>query len=682
MRIKSFFLGALFTLTLFGNAQDRERAERAKARAREIVSQMTLDEKVAQAHGIHDANHYRYVPGIDRLGIPALTVTNGPAGVGPGASKSQLRATALPAPIALAASWNPELALQYGALTGQEALALGNNLLEGPDVNIVRVPQGGRTFETYGEDPWLASRIAVANIQGIQSAGVLANVKHYLANNQETDRGTINEIISERALHEIYMPAFEASVREGNVASVMCAYPRVNGGYDCENIPLLRQVLKDSWGFDGFVTSDFGAVHSTVPSALAGTDLEMPDGVHYGDALEKAVKAEQLPVSVLDEMLVRRFSKMIELGLFDPKPTPQPIPFFEHGAMARLIAAQSIVLLKNDGKILPLDRGKIHKVALIGPYAMRPNTGGGGSSHVIPFYTVQPVDGLDAALLSQTEVELLDGTNVSAAVKSAASADVAIVMIGDDEGEDHDHAITLPDAVNQLVEAVISANPRTVVVLKTGSAVLMPWIDKAPAVLEAWYPGQEDGDAVADVLFGSVNPSGKLPLSFPTRVEDTLAKSLNCYPGDGTTVHYCEGLNVGYRYYQSSGVKPLFPFGYGLSYTTFHFDRIRVERSASGALIQFSVTNTGGRAGADVAQLYLTFPPIAEGPEPPHQLKGFQKVKLNSGETKEVTLSIDRRAFSWWSEKLHDWQSAKGQFSIDVGDSSADTPLHANFSVQ
>jgi beta-glucosidase len=524
--------------------------------------------------------------------------------------------------------------------------------------------------------------MAVANIQGLQSAGVLANVKHFVANDQETDRGTINGIVSERTLREVYLLPFEAAVREGRTASVMCAYPRVNGDYDCENLPLLRKMLKDEWGFDGFVTTDFFAAHSTVPSALAGMDLEMPSGIYYGDKLKKAIEDKQVPVAVLDEMLVRRFSKMIELGLFDSKPAVRPIPAFEHGAIARSIAAQSMVLLKNEGGILPLDREKIQKVVLIGSHAMHSITGGGGSSHVIPLYSVQPVDGIEAALRSQTMIKLLDGYDIPAAVKAAAKSNVAIVMVGDDEGEDHDHAITLPDEVNRLVEAVAAVNPHTVVVLKSGSAIVMPWIDKVPAVLEAWYPGEEDGDAVADVLLGKVNPSGKLPLTFPARVEDTQAANRDCYPGDGKIVHYCEGLNIGYRNYQTHGVKPLFPFGYGLSYTTFHLDDLRVKRSADGFVARVRVTNTGKRAGSEVAQLYLSYPSITEGAEPPHQLRSFQQVQLQPGETKEVVLAVDRRGLSWWSEKQHGWQLARGEFLIEVGDSSADTPLHASLAIK
>lgn len=656
----------------------------ALARARQLVSRMTLDEKIAQLHGIHDASHYRYVPGLQRLGIPPFQVTNGPAGPGPGGAGPQKPATALPAPIALAATWDPQLAYTYGRIAGEETRSLGSSLLEAPDVNIMRVPQGGRVFENYSEDPYLTSQIAVATIQGIQSTGVMANVKHYVANNQETRRGSINEIIDERALHEIYMPAFEAAIKEAHVASLMCAYPRLNGLYNCENAPLLNGVVRKEWGFNGFITSDFGAVHSTVPSALAGLDLEFPTGIYFGEALRKAVDSGQVPVSQIDQMLVRRFAKMMEFGWFAPQPKPLPIPVLQHGAIARSIADQSMVLLKNDNNLLPLDRNHIKSVALLGPYAVRPMTGGGGSSHVIPLYSVTPYDGIDAQLLSQTPLTVLDGSNLDAAVAAARKASVAIVMVGDNETEGRDHSIELPPAQNQLIMAVAKANPRTIVVLKSGSAVLMPWLKDVPAVLEAWYPGEEDGNAVADVLFGRVNPSGKLPLSFPRSVDDTLAAHPDQYPGDGVTVHYSDGLDVGYRAYQAHHVTPLFSFGYGLSYTSFRFSDLKatMQPGRGHVMVSFRVTNTGQRAGAEVAQLYLGFPPIAEGNEPPLQLKGFSKVMLNPGESKTIHLQLDPRAFSFWSTTAHHWQIAAGTFHVNVGDSSQDTLLHTDIRIR
>jgi beta-glucosidase len=657
----------------------------AVARAKAIVARMTLDEKITQLHGIRDAENYRVVPGLARLGIPALHMTNGPAGVGPGGAGPQKPATAMPAPIALVAAWDPELAREYGKLEAEETRSLGSQLFESPDINIARVPQGGRVFESFGEDPFLTSRISLADIEGIQSANVMANVKHFLANNQESARMSIDEIIGERVLREIYLAGFEASIREAHSATVMCAYPKVNGTFNCENTTTLTDVLKKEWGFDGFVISDWGATHSTVASAMNGLDLEMPTGRYFGDDLKRAVESGQVPVAQIDEMLVRRLAKMMEFGLFGPQPKPEPIPAFEHGAIARDIAEQGMVLLKNEASLLPLDRATTRTIALIGPWAVRPNTGGGGSSHVVPVYTITPYDGLQAAVDSQvTRISVSDGSEIDAAAAAARRAQIAIVMVGDQDSEGRDQSLELPATQTQLIEAVAKANPRTVVVLKSGSAILMPWLDSVPAVLEAWYPGEEDGRAVASVLLGDANPSGKLPITFPRSAEDTLASNSVQYPGVDGAAHYSEGLEVGYRAYTAHRIPPLFPFGFGLSYTTFSFDSLHLAQQSSGGTttVSFRVTNTGQCAGAEVAQLYLGFPPIAEGNEPPMQLKGFQKVMLKPGESKTVSLDLDRRSFSYWSEKSHNWQVAGGDFQIMVGDSSANTPLKATLTIR
>lgn len=656
----------------------------AVTRARQIVAKMTLDEKITELHGVHDATRFRMVPGVPRLGIPELHMTNGPAGVGPGGASPQPPATAMPAPIALAATWDPELARVYGKLEAQETRSLGSLLFESPDINIARVPQGGRVFESFGEDPFLTGRIAVATIEGIQSTNIMANVKHYLANNQEADRHAVNEEIGERALREIYMPAFEASIKEAHSASLMCAYPKVNGAFNCENDPLLNGVLKKEWGFDGFVLSDWGATHSTVPSALNGLDLEMPTGIYFDKELRKAVDAGEVPVSLIDEKLVRRFAKMIEFGDFGPQQKAVPIPVLEHGAIARQIAAQGMVLLKNDGNLLPLDTKSLKSVLLVGPYAVRPNTGGGGSSKVIPLYTITPYDGLAAALELQVRPIVIDGSDINVATEVAKKTQLVIVMVGDQDAEGHDQSLEFPAAQTELIKAMAKANPKTVVVVKSGSAVLMPWIDSVAAVLEAWYPGEEDGHAVADVLTGKVNPGGKLPLSFPRSAEDTLASNPEQYPGVNGVAHYSEGLEVGYRAYTAHKITPLFPFGFGLSYTEFKFDGLKVskELGSTNATVSFMVTNTGKRAGAEVAEVYLGFPAIDEGNEPPLQLKAFSKVLLNPGESKTVELKLDTRAFSYWSGKAHAWQVAPGEFQVMVGDSSANTPLKANLTIR
>ena len=656
-------------------------AQTAEQRARDIVSRMTLDEKIAQLHGFRDATHNRIVLGIPRLGIPDFCITNGPAGAGPGGAGPKKPATALPAPIALASTWDRDLAKEYGAVAGSEAHDLGNALLEAPTINIARVPQNGRTFEGYGEDPFLAGQLAVAFIEGVQSQGIIANVKHYVANNQETDRNVIDEEIGERALREIYLPAFEDSIKRGHSASLMCAYPKVNGTFNCENGPLLDTILRKEWGFAGFVTSDFGAVHSTVESAMAGLDLEMPTGKYFGEALKAAVESSQVPVSAIDEKLIRRFRAMIDLGVFDRQPTPKPLPSREHGAIALRIAEDGIVLLKNSGGILPLKASQLKRVALIG--LPKASTGGGGSSRVLPLYTVDPLDGLRSRVGSQVTIETNDGAAIPAATALAHGADIAIVMVGDQDREGHDQSLSLAGNQDELVTAVATANPRTVVVLKTGSAVLMPWAEQVPAIVEAWYPGQEDGNAVAAVLFGDVNPSGKLPLTFPRRLEDVPASKPEQYPGIDKVVHYSEGVFVGYRHYDANKKDPLFAFGYGLSYTTFRYGNLRVspERLSLSAdakpnvQIDFDVVNSGRVRGAEAVQLYVGMPSSDAVPQPPKQLKGFQKVRLEPGQKTHVQFALDQRAFSYWDTTTHGWKVAAGTYSILVGSSSRDVRL-------
>lgn len=653
--------------------------EQAKARATAIVNRMTLSEKISELHGAWGADHFRYVPGVKRLRIPPLIFTNGPAGVGPGNTNPQPMATGLPAPIALASTWDPATARHYGEIEGAETRDVGAGQLEGPDINIARNPQNGRTFEAFGEDPVLTSRMGVAEIRGIQSAGAMATAKHYVANNQETDRFSINEIVGERALREIYMPAFKAAVEKANVASIMCAYPRVNGEFNCANKFLLTDVLKKQWGFQGYVVSDWGAVHSTIPSALAGTDLEMPNGRYFTSELADAVKDGKVPMAVINDKLIRRYSTMMEYGLFDSPSAVKPIPILADAAVSRSIADEGAVLLKNDDGLLPLHEDQLRRVALIGPYAVQGHDGGGGSSHVIPFFTVLPKNGIEAQLSMRTRLRVLSGSDISEAAAAAKKSDVAIVIVGDEDTEGRDQSLTLPGQQNELVAAVAAANPKTIVVLQTGSAVLMPWLGKVAAVLETWYPGEEDGNVLADLLLGRVDPSGKLPLTFPVQASDTFARNPMEYPGNGKTVEYSEGIDVGYRWYQTHNVKPLFPFGFGLSYTTFAFSGLSVKDvnpQRHEAAVSFNVENTGKVAGAEVAQVYVGFPAIAEGNEPPKQLKGFKRIYLQPGQTKTITLTLDAQSFSYWSTAHHAWEIQPGTYRLMVGDSSANTPLH------
>jgi beta-glucosidase len=700
-----FVVFSLLALCSALGAQDADR------RARDLVNRMTLDEKIEQLHGIRDDDHYRFIPPLPRLGIPALQITNGPAGAGPGGTKPQAKATALPSPLSLAATWDPALAKLNGDIIGAESKDIGNALVEAPTINIARVPQNGRTFEGYGEDPYLVAQIAVNNIIGIQEQGVIANVKHFAANNQETNRFTVNEDVDERVMREIYLPAFEAAIKTGHSASLMCAYPRVNGTYCCEDAALLNDILKKEWGFDGFVTSDFGAVHSTVGSALGGLDLEMPTGKFFNaEDLKAAVQSGQVPISVIDDKLIRRFRTMMRLGVFDHPPVPKPIPAEENGTTARRLAEEGMVLLKNDGGILPLHPAQLKSIAVIGPAAAKAFTGGGGSSRVAPLYIVDPLDGIRRRIGDKVSVTFADGSDPAQAATLASAANIALVMVGDINSEGRDHQLSLEGNQDKLVEAVAAANPRTIVVLKSGAPVLMPWVHQVPAILEAWYPGEEDGNAVAAVLFGEVNPSGKLPITFPKSLDDLPANKPEQYPGTGPVepyknlefdmnakslpgpgglARYSEGVFVGYRHYDAKGIAPLFPFGHGLSYTTFAYKDLKISPAQlsvanKGNLeisVEATIVNKGKMRGAEVVQLYLGMPSSEGVPQPPKQLKAFQKVALDPGKETRVRLLLDRRALSYWDVNSHAWVVTPGDYQVMIGASSRDIRLTGHIKV-
>lgn len=647
------------------------------SRARAIVAQMTLDQKILEVHGVGGSSpNIRIVPAISSLGIPSFVITNGPDGVANGTVSPPQPATALPVTLALAASWDTTQANSYGTLVGNEAKIEGNDLVEGPDMNLARIPQGGRTFENLGEDPFLAGQMASADITGIQSQGEIAESKHFVGNEQETNRGSINDVIDERTLRELYLAPFETTVKQGHVDAVMCAYNKVNGPYNCEN-PLMNQVLKGDWGFNGFVTSDFGAVHSTVPSALNGLDLEMPSGVFFADNLKSAVTAGTIPVAVIDNMLIRRFRATIAMGLWDNPPTAQPISASlkaSDGATAKTLAEEGMVLLKNSSSVLPLSTSSLHSIALIGPYAGSAKTGGGGSSSVNPLYTVSPQTGLQNRAGSGVTITYNNGSDTTAAANAAKAADVAIVMVGDSRSEGSDTTIALSGNQDALVTAVAAANPKTIVVVKSGSAILMPWVNQVPAILEAWYPGEEDGDAVAGVLFGDFNPSAKLPMTFPMQISDLPANTPSQYPGVNGIVTYSEGLDMGYRWFDAKNITPLFPFGYGLSYTTFAYSNLAVAAGANDtATVTFDVTNTGTSTGGNVAEVYVGQPAAAG--EPPKNLEGFQKMRLTPGQTGHYSVSLDTRAFEHWDTTIHNWAITPGSYQIMVGTSSRDIVL-------
>ena len=642
-------------------------------RAELLVHAMTLDEKISQIH-MRDIREFpREVIAIERLGLPTFKISNGPLGAGPGDSRQPQPATAFPAALALAATWEPKLAESFGRTAAEEIGSRGEHLWEAPGLNITRVPHNGRNFEYFGEDPFLSARLGVAAVKGAQAVGIITEPKHYAANNQERDRKTVNEVIDERTLREIYLPAFEAVVKEAGAGAIMTAYPSVNGQFGVENVHLLKDILRGEWGFKGFVQSDYTATRSAVASASAGLDLSMkPD--HYSDEMKAAIAAGQVAESAVDTMLLRRFGVMFRLGWFDNPPKPSAIPTEKNGELARQIAIEGSVLLKNANNRLPLDGSAIRAIALVGPYAAAAHTGGGGSSAVTPLYTVKPQEGLQQ-LAPQAKVSYHDGSDPAAAAEIARFADVAIVMVGNRDRENQDRPnLSLPEDQDALIAALAAANPHVIVVLKTGGPVLMPWLNKVSAVLQAWYPGEEDGRAIASLLFGKVSPSGKLPMTFPKAENEVPANTPAQYPGVNGVATYSEKLQVGYRWYDAQNVEPLFPFGFGLSYTTFRMNNLKLTGPVAGKVtVQLDVTNTGKREGHEVVQVYVGFPTGAG--EPPKQLKGFARVGPPPGATEHVSVTLDERAFSIWDTGTSKWKIVPGTFQVMVGDSSRDLPL-------
>ncbi|HXY46057.1 MAG TPA: glycoside hydrolase family 3 C-terminal domain-containing protein [Acidimicrobiales bacterium] len=760
---------------------------------------MTIPDEIdiVEGHGARHAYVF-YMQGIPSLCIPSMGLENGPAGV----ADRLTGVTELPSPVALAATFDPALADAYGKVIGAEELGKGASVNLGPTVNIDRDPRWGRSFETFSEDPFLSAAMAVGEIDGVQSEGEMSEVKHFDAYNQETYRNTPEDdvIVSDRALHEIYMPAFEAAVTTARAASVMCAYSMVDGAFSCDNPYLEESTLDDLWRFQGFVTADEGAVHST-SSALAGTDMEQPLNLYFGEPLQHEVESGAIPRSVLNEMVRRILTEMFRFGLFDHPPTGNVhnvVTTPAHQAVATEVAEDATVLLKNAGDVLSLATDNGGSVAVIGPAAStQPTDTGGGSAYVTAPFSVTPLRGItsdagpgtsvsyepglptDTRLqqippsdlspgysgtpfegryagvlkvpesgtyvialtndclcytptylyLNQQEliadpstppvhtysaaVELVAGRTysidiggssdgltwatpselapgIAKAVAAARSARTAVVVVSDDtetEGADRPH-LNLPSAQNELIEAVAAVNPRTVVVVDAGAPVEMPWLDEVAAVVDAWYPGESNGTALASVLFGSTDPSGHLPVTFPQSLAQVPAHTLAQFPGVNGRVLYSEGLDVGYRWYDAKGITPLFPFGFGLSYTTYRYSDLHVTpgtiegRTQPTATVTAKLTNTGSYAGADVAQLYVGDPPAAG--EPPRQLKGFQRVFLQPGHSRTITFVLDSQDLSWWSDSASAWVVPRGTFEVYVGDSSAlvNLPLRTTLTVR
>jgi len=763
-------------------------------RVAQLMSQMSLADKITMVEGHGTSNPYVfYTPAIPALCIPAVGLEDGPAGVADGLTG----VTQLPAGVALAAAWDPSLAQQYGQVIGAEEYGKGASANLGPTVNIDRDPRWGRSFEALSEDPALNAALDVPEIDGVQSQDVESQVKHLADYNQETYRNTPadNVIIDPRTEHEIYLPSFYAAVNAG-VASVMCSYAVINGNFACNNSDLETTILRDEWGFPGFVMSDYGALHST-QGALQGTDQEQPFNTYYGTALQTAIQNGTIPINVLNTMVQRVFTEMFRFNLFSQPRTGTPtdtVTTPAHVAVTTSVAEAGTTLLKNDGGVLPLSSAG-GSIAVAGPAAnASPIYAGGGSAYVIPSGTVSPLAGIKAAAGSGTNVsysqglpvdtalpsipssnltpayaptpfggsytgtltapetgtyvlaitnpcgcytstylsldgkqiidnpstppvhtysvavsltkgqtytlaisgdssQLLWGTpsalapGINAAVAAAKSASVAVVVVSDDtESEATDRlSLNLPSAQDELISAVAAANPHTVVVINAGAPVAMPWLPTVAGVVDAWYPGQTNGTSLASVLFGQTDPGGHLPVTFPASLSQVPASTTAQFPGNGTTVQYSEGIDVGYRWYDAKDITPMFPFGFGLSYTQFAFSHLSVSPAFKDGTkevrVSATVTNVGRRAGSDVAQLYLADP--AGSGEPPRQLAGFQRVSLAPGAKAKVSFTVTPQEMSWWDDTANGWTQTAGTYGVYVGDSSALTglPLRGSFTI-
>ncbi|CCQ34845.1 beta-glucosidase protein [Halorhabdus tiamatea SARL4B] len=721
-----------------------------------LIDRLTLEEKLDLVHGEDDPAELAtgFLPGVERLDIPSVSMVDGPLGVRPGT------ATAFPASIALAAAWDDDLAHEQGEALGRETLGADQDVLLAPGFNIVRVPQGGRTFEYYSEDPYLASRLAVGTVEGVQDAGAIATAKHFVANNQEQDRHEVSAEVSERALREIYLPAFEAAIKEADVGSVMAAYNRINGTYATEHEWLLKDLLKDEWGFEGYVVSDWWATSDGVAAANAGLDVDMPgipvtqwhaeesllhdviDGLP--DALPKqsiaklatspwlgenvnpnlfdrspfevelpeAVRRGQVAESDIDEKIRRVFGQMDRFGLFDDEQPSGALGTEEHRDVATRVAERGAVLLRNEGDVLPLSP-ETDSIAVIGPNADTAKVGGGGSSRVTPERTVSPLEGIRERVDGDTRVAFARGTEpiddtegvagmdfdlsefapgasgsddgapgVGDAVVAARQADVAVIVVQDDATEGADRSLWLPGEQDRLVAAVADAAEQTVVVCNTAGPIRMPWAGDVDAIVETWYPGQEDGHATASVLFGDTDPSGRLPVTFGRRLDDYPASSEERYPGVGLEAEYDEGVFVGYRHFDAEGIEPQFAFGHGLSYTDFTYADVTVENDGQpGATVEVDVENVGDRPGRDVVQVYLG-PADAPLDRPPKALAGFETVELDAGETTTVSLDVDARAFAYYDVEEGAWVATDGDYTVLVGRSARDIVAEQTVAVE
>jgi beta-glucosidase len=687
-------------------------------RADLLIAQMTQDEKIMLLHGVGGSDKSLggagYVPGVPRLGIPDLQMTDGRSGVANAGFEGKYT-TALPSAIANAASWDVKSAYEYGAQLGKEVHVLGFNVSLGGTANLIRDPRNGRNFECLGEDPVLIGKMLGQELKGTQDQGVIANINRYVANDQETGRMVGNVVIDKRALQETDMLAFRIAIEESNVGTVMCAYNKLNGVYECQNDYTLG-VLKNDWGFKGWVMSDWGATHAAAEGALAGQDQEMQSGRFFNEQLAEAVKAGTVPQSRIDDMVHRILRTEFAVGVFDNHIESAPVDPFAGAEEAQKLAARGIVLLKNSAGQLPLDTRRLRSIAVIGSHSDVGVLSGGGSDQIdaaggnavppppgrfgrgfgrVPVYHHSSPLVAIRARAPHANVQYDPGTDSAAAAKLAAGTDVAIVFVDQPTTEGADvPSISLPDGQDDLVSKVAAANRHTIVVLETGGAVAMPWIDHVSGVLEAWYPGIRGAEAITEVLFGDVNPSAKLPVTFAKSEADlaypeVFGANLQPLPdplgrgGRGGLppfdIVYNDALKVGYRWFDAEKKPDLFPFGFGLSYTNYVYSRLKVKPGGKPT-VSFSVTNRGTRSGEEVAEVYIELPDSAG--EPFKRLAGWEKIQLAAGETKPVTLALEPEYMSIFDANQNAWQLVPGAYKIYVGGSSRDLALTGTFNIE
>jgi len=703
------------SVVLFSCQQPEKQTSTIEEKIDSLLSKMTLEEKVGMIH----ANSSFTTAGVEHLGIPEWVMSDGPHGVRKEHGRDWVvdndaddSATYLPVGVALAATWNRDLGYQYGEVLGSEANARGKDVILGPGVCIQRTPLNGRNFEYLTEDPYLNGQMAISYVKGVQSQDVAPCVKHYAANNEEVDRSWVDVQMSERALREIYLPGFEAAITEGGAYTIMGAYNRFRGQFCTHNEYLINKVLKGDWGFDGAVISDWGAVHSTMDAILYGTDVEMGTDLgmlpnpnygkfFMGDTVIQLVKAGTVDEKVIDDKVRRILRIMYRTNLIGGKERAKgAFNTPEHQAVARKVAEESLVLLKNEN-LLPLKK-EIQSIAIVGANASWKHAGGGGSSQVNAKYEITPLAGIKAKLGDGVKVTYAQGYTIgreskadakliAEAVKAASAAEYVVYVGGwihgySDAWNDNAYdaeAVDKPDLFmpfgqDELLKAILKANPKTVVVLMGGGPVEMgAWEPSAKAILQAWYPGMEGGNAIASVLFGDLSPSGKLPMTFPKTLSESPAHVLGEYPGTDGKVVYKDDIYVGYRYFDTKKVAPLYPFGFGLSYTTFDISPAAVEKTGERkAVVKVTIKNTGSVAGSEVVQLYV-HDNDASVERPEKELKAFEKVYLQPGESKEITFSLAERAFQFYDETKSGWVLESGEFTLLIGTSSRDIKQEA-----